>query len=399
MALEELHSNEEEATSCSTAEQTADDGRPAESPAPETASVPKARQPWNASEQAFWPKHAILGKAHLAEQNVQKWIATYGDKFDQLEFAFNYVAGQNRVHVVNEPSALPGDLWFVGDVHGDILALEAALSFIDSRAHQATIVFLGDLFDRFQYGLEVVMRVLALVIERPGKIFWIAGNHDDGLFFDNGAFSSKVLPSEFCQFLNQRKEYEDFGKWLVGFCKILPRALFLPDGLFVAHGGCPSFDMNTFGYSIDNVRQLQDLEDEKYLHAFIWNRLIPGQDDKSEPEVGKNDLIYFLGKMEKLTGIPAKRMLRGHDHCLESRHEFFESYYPQAPVLTIATMSAWYLGTEEFPPELDRSRRKAPITTPAVAKFRPGELPEVFTLEIPQAIVRQFHEVEELPSR
>jgi len=399
MALEELHNDEEKSNSCSTAEQTADDGRPAESPAQETVSFPDALQPWNASEQALWPKHAILGKAHQAEQDVQKWIATYGDKFDQLEFAFNYVAGQNRVHVVNDPSALPGDLWFVGDVHGDILALEAALSFIDSRAPQSTIVFLGDLFDRFQYGLEVVMRVLALVIERPGRIFWIAGNHDDGLFFDNGKFSSKVLPSEFCQFLNQRKEYEDFGKWLVGFCKILPRALFLPDGLFVAHGGCPSFDMNTFGYSIDDVKQLQDLEDEKYLHAFIWNRLIPGQDDKSEPEVGKNDLIYFLGKMEKLTGIPAKRMLRGHDHCLESRHEFFESYYPQAPVLTIATMSAWYLGTEEFPPELDRSRRKAPITTPAVAKFRPGELPEVFTLEIPQAIVRQFHEVEELPSR
>ena len=150
---------------------------------------------------------------------------------------------------------------------------------------------------------------------------------------------------------------------------------------------------------MDNVNQLQDLEKEKYLHTFVWNRLIPGQDDKSEPEVGKNDLIHFMRRMEEFTGIPVKRMLRGHDHCKETRHDFFESYYPDAPVLTLTTMSAWYLGTETTAPELDITLRKKSTTTPAIARFRNGELPKVFTIDIPISVVRQFHNVEDIPNQ
>ena len=42
--------------------------------------------------------------------------------------------------------------------------------------------------------------------------------------------------------------------------------------------------MNTFMHSIDEVNSLEELEDEKYLQSFIWNRIIPGQDDKGAPE-------------------------------------------------------------------------------------------------------------------
>lgn len=388
-------------------ETTAETAVPAETPAKEAPketatkedeaepakAVPKA---WNAFEKIQWPKFSILGKTRLAEQSVREWIATYGTKFDQFEFAFDFVAGQRRIHVVSDDMEVPSELWFVGDIHGDILALDAALSLIDSRAPHATILFLGDLFDRFEYGIDVVMRVIALIKERPGRIFWIAGNHDDGLFFDKNRFCSKVIPSEFCQFLNLHKEYEDFGKWLIEFCKILPRALFLPDGLFIAHGGCPSFDWNTFAHSIDDAKSIEDLENEKYLHSFIWNRVIPGQDDKSEPEVGKNDLIHFMERMRELTGLHVKRMLRGHDHCKETRHDFIDSYYPQVPVLTLSTMSAWYLGSGDTPPELNANMRNTPVTTPAIARYRYDELPEVFTLDIPLPIVQQFHKVEEL---
>ena len=114
--------------------------------------------------------------------------------------------------------------------------------------------------------------------------------------------------------------------------------------------------------------------------------------------MGKNDLLHFMEKMEKMSGIPVKRMLRGHDHCKENRHEFFESYYPQAPVLTLTTMSAWYLGNKDFPPERMVQLRKAPITTPAIAQYRHGQLPKVFTLDIPKSLVRQFHKVEDLPN-
>lgn len=355
--------------------------------------------PWNKSNSEIWPKSVILARAKQAEKNVREWISIYDRKFEQLEFAFNFIAGSNRVHVVNESREIPEELWFIGDLHGDILALDSALSYIDSHSISPTIVFLGDLFDRFEYGIEVIMRVISLIRERPGKILLIAGNHDDGLYFKEDRFFSKVKPAEFVDFLNTHNEYKEFGKWLIDFCEQLPRALFLPDGLFVAHGGCLSFSMDSFSHTIDSVKTLEELEKPEHLRTFIWNRIIPDQNDKSESEVGKNDLIHFMQAMSKLTGIPVKRMLRGHDHCRESRHQFFDYYYPEAPVLTLTTMSAWYLGTEDSAPELMRVMRKAPITTPAIARFRYDELPEVITLDIPRSVIEQFHRLEELSGK
>jgi len=364
---------------------------------PAVETTPAA--PWNLSNSEIWPKSVILARAKQAEKNVREWISIYDRKFEQLEFAFNFIAGNNRVHVVNESGDIPEELWFIGDLHGDILALDSALSYIDSHSISPTIVFLGDLFDRFEYGIEVIMRVISLIRERPGKILLIAGNHDDGLYFKEDRFFSKVIPAEFADFLNTHDEYKEFGKWLIDFCEQLPRALFLPDGLFVAHGGCLSFNMDSFSHVIDSVRSLEELEKPEHLRTFIWNRLIPNQNDKSEDEVGKNDLIHFMQAMEKLTGIPVKRMLRGHDHCRESRHQFFDHYYPEAPVLTLTTMSAWYLGTEDSAPELMNVMRKAPVTTPAIARFRYDELPEVITLDIPRSVVEQFHRLEELTGK
>ena len=360
---------------------------------------PPASLPWDISNSEIWPKSVILARAKQSEKNVREWISTYDRKFDQFEFAFNFTAGNNRVHVVYDTGEIPEDLWFIGDLHGDILALDSALSYIDSHSIAPTIVFLGDLFDRFDYGLEVVMRVISLVRERPGKILLIAGNHDDGLYFKDNRFSSKVKPAEFVDFLNTHDEYKEFGKWLIDFCEQLPRALFLPDGLFVAHGGCLSFSMDSFSHVIDSVKSLEELEKSEHLRTFIWNRIIPDQNDKSESEVGKNDLIHFMQTTGKMIGIPVKRMLRGHDHCRESRHQFFDYYYPEAPVLTLTTMSAWYLGTEDSAPELMRVMRKAPITTPAIAHFRYNELPEVITLDIPLSVVEQFHRLEKLTGK
>lgn len=368
-------------------------------PRTECPAMESPAAPWNISNSEIWPKSVILAKAKQAEKNVLEWISTYDRKFDQFEFAFNFTAGNNRVHVVYDTGEIPEDLWFIGDLHGDILALDSALSYIDSHSIAPTIVFLGDLFDRFDYGLEVVMRVISLVRERPGKILLIAGNHDDGLYFKEERFFSKVKPAEFVDFLNTHDEYKEFGKWLIDFCEQLPRALFLPDGLFVAHGGCLSFSMDSFSHVIDSVKSLEELEKSEHLRTFIWNRIIPDQNDKSESEVGKNDLIHFMQTMGKMIGIPVKQMLRGHDHCRESRHQFFDYYYPEAPVLTLTTMSAWYLGTEESAPELMRVMRKAPITTPAIAHFRYNELPEVITLDIPLSVVEQFHRLEKLTGK
>ena len=60
-------------------------------------------------------------------------------------------------------------LWIIGDLHGDVLALEAALALIgrwsdDAMTSPPNIVLLGDLFDDDGLGLELLLRVFDLIL-------------------------------------------------------------------------------------------------------------------------------------------------------------------------------------------------------------------------------------------
>jgi hypothetical protein len=80
----------------------------------------------------------------------------------------------------------PGPLDIIGDVHGEIDALEAVLQRIgqadSSRAARPHLVFLGDLVDRGPDSLAVVDRVAGLV--RDGRATCILGNHELNLLRD-----------------------------------------------------------------------------------------------------------------------------------------------------------------------------------------------------------------------
>ena len=143
-------------------------------------------------------------------------------------------------------------LWIVGDLHGDLLALEAALAAMRDQASQTgeakpRIVFLGDLFDDEGFGLEVLLRVFELIVDAPDRVCLIAGNHDEALSYDGVRFASSVSPSDFADFLNANLAHEWIeraGKLAVRLFARAPRALFFPDGLLVAHGGFPLVDLH-----------------------------------------------------------------------------------------------------------------------------------------------------------
>ncbi|MGZ9080495.1 MAG: metallophosphoesterase, partial [Burkholderiales bacterium] len=88
-------------------------------------------------------------------------------------------------------------LWFIGDLHGDLLALDAALALIKRESarenvERPRIVLLGDMFDDAGYGLETVLRIFELILERPQSVCLIAGNHDEALGYDGARFSATV---------------------------------------------------------------------------------------------------------------------------------------------------------------------------------------------------------------
>jgi len=278
------------------------------------------------------------------------------------------------------------NLWFVGDIHGDLLGLECVLDYIDAFPRDAPprIVFLGDLFDDGPLGYEVVLRVFRLLLKRPGRVCVLAGNHDEALARDGAVFRSSAWPSDFTDWLNEQSDNPlaaRLGGLIIEFFRGAPRALFLPDGLLVAHGGVVHVDL------LEGISSCEDLNQPLPLQDFVWTRLhpraprrIPNRTTRG-CEVGREDFERFCERMTEVLGQPVKRMVRGHDHVEgKERYGAFDRYVKN-PVLTINTM-CFRLPREVLGPQ-ERS--------PCLGRWRPGQLPEVHCLHVPERVIHQLY--------
>ena len=287
-----------------------------------------------------------------------------------------------QVSVVDAASPL----WIVGDLHGDLLALEAALTAMRDPAWQTgeekpRIVFLGDLFDDEGYGLEVLLRVFELIVDAPDRVCLIAGNHDEALSYDGVRFASSVAPSDFVDFLNANLAHEWIeraGKLVVRLFARAPRALFFPDGLLLAHGGFPLVDLHP------GLAQTGDWNDPLCLSDFVWTRAHPKARKKLPnrfsrgSQYGYEDFAAFCSLSAGL-GRPVTHMVRGHDH-VEERYAFYPAYWAH-PVVTTVALSR----------RLSRENFGSYERIPTMAQFVEGRLPRVYRLHIPAEIIREVY--------
>ncbi len=294
--------------------------------------------------------------------------------------------GSGHITVVPDDGTLgPVPFWFLGDIHGDLLGLETAIEYIDNKSPKSTIVFLGDLFDDEGFGLEVLLRVFQLIIERPGRVGYIVGNHDVSLRCAAGdptTFSSSVSPSDFADFLNERRMdtvISSVGQRAIQFFAAAPRAIFLPDGLIATHGGVPLVSR------LADLHTPADLERPECLQDFVWTRAherarkkIPNPSSKTS-EFGFEDFAQFCEYVSASLGIRARRMVRGHDH-FEAGHSAYERWVFNQCV-TVNTMSR----------RLPRDPFGAFHRTPCVARWTPENPLEIHQLVIPAKIVESFY--------
>jgi hypothetical protein len=281
-------------------------------------------------------------------------------------------------------------LWFIGDLHGDLLALEAALALAHANdtTHPPLLVFLGDLFDDGGHGLEVLLRVLELVAASPATVCVVAGNHDEALSLHEGRFRASVSPSDFADRLNVGADEwaTRAGALAVRLFATAPRAIFLPDGLLVAHGGFPLVDLHPA------LEETGDWNDPRMLSDFVWTRAHPRARRKLPnrasrgSQFGHEDFADFCALATRL-GRPVTHMVRGHDH-VDDRWAVYPAY-AQHPILTTVALSR-RLEREAFGPY---------VRVPTVARWVPGALPEVHRLHLPEAHVRAlFPEAVEMPA-
>ena len=304
------------------------------------------------------------------------------DRADGSDYAIR-VSEEN----VREP------VWIIGDLHGDFLALEAALALVRNHASEngtdrARIIFLGDLFDDGGFGLEVLLRVFELIVEAPELVCVVAGNHDEALSYDGIRFTSSVEPSDFTDFLNANLAHEWIeraGKLTVRLFARTPRALFFPDGLLIAHGGFPLVDLHP------RLLETGNWNDPACLADFVWTRAHPKARKKIPnrfsrgSQFGYKDFMAFCSLATKL-GRPVTHMVRGHDH-VEERYAIYPAYVAH-PILTTVALSR----------RLNRENLGSYERAPTLARFVKGALPQVYRLNIPANMIRDVYPQADLPA-
>lgn len=303
------------------------------------------------------------------------------------------------------PGAVQGNnIWVLGDVHGDFVALEAALSFITtfteiqreapnsekSPQHlpdPPLIILLGDLIDDGRHGHHVVSRIMTLMVENPARICLIAGNHDAALQWTGTEFTSNVVPAEYSEWLNQHiedgdEQYKELAQAYITLIDASLRGLLLPDGTLLAHGGVPHTDLHK------DITSLAGLNKENAFNDLIWNRLHPRAEFKypnrhrSGSEVGIDDFNAFCKILSNISGIEVTNMIRGHDHINDAaRYDVYESY--QNPkVLTINTMGHM----------LSRENLGPYFRSGCVAQLQSdGGMPCIYKLNVPDDVVSEFY--------
>ena len=346
---------------------------------------------WGDGENLFWDKLELNEPTDEEVKKLwQKLVELEGKQGLNLYFdRYRKAEKSNQRFIDFRELSGEIDLWMVGDLHGDILGLETVLNYVKKCSVEATrprvITFMGDLFDRGDFGHKVLFKVLTLIADDPASYALIVGNHDEGLMHADGQFSSSVQPAEFSEWLNTEESnspWRDLAIWAIEFFKKVPRAVLLPDGLLLAHGGVPHVDKH------EKIKTADDFDLDDVGMDFVWTRLHPDAKRKIPNRhsrgcsIGIEDFRDFTKKVEFIFDRKMIGIVRGHDH-LESRYAFFEKYeeFEKPFVLTINTIcyrqSAEVFGSNSRPA--------------IIAKWNSGIRPSVYSIAIPERTIEKTY--------
>jgi len=318
-----------------------------------------------------------------------------------LGFLFDECRGEGQSKIIkvdaeHDVDPAQHDIWFFGDIHGDLSGMLGAIKFAEKKSleveKEPLFVFLGDFTDRGPLDYLVLMKLYSMVLDEDlrKRMCIIAGNHDECLEYneDKEKFFATVEPAEFTDWLNSKSEKGDvwhrFGKTTIEFFKRMPRAVFLPDGLFFAHAGVPHIDLH------ESLNSPEKLNEKQCLDDFVWaraherapkrrpNRLTRGH------SFGRKDFYAFCEVARGILEQPVERMLRGHDHYLDG-HRHYEKY-EEKQMLT--------LNTRCIQPDT-MGGPYAPCL--CVARWVRDALPKVYQIEAPEEATKKVYTPPETP--
>lgn len=257
--------------------------------------------------------------AVLAELERRLLMPSADKPFPLLHFA----QAQKVARLTPEQVGAMEDWFFIGDLHGDFYALHTLLRQAQALRPDCRILFLGDMVDRGDLPFECIFLLLEWGLRHPGRLAWIAGNHDIAFSHDaHGVFRSVVSPAELLTQLNTNDTFAGtrrrIGQFFVKMAQGLPRALLFPDGLLATHGGFPLSDLHAQGQAAaDEQAYLAWLNSEACLKDFTWSRI--NRAPKKLPDRYSSGSQYGFKDFEafcqlKPEWFPVTHMVTGHEH-------------------------------------------------------------------------------------
>ena len=207
-------------------------------------------------------------------------------------------------------------VFFLGDVHGDRVALEGVLAAIRTLAPQGgRIVVLGDVVDRGKASLACLLRLCQGMEDTRFPVTLLLGDHEEALAWkeEQGGWVSSVTCSHFAQELREDPRAQAWGQSLVAWLQRQPRLLFFPSGIFAAHGGVPQQDL------LPRLTSRQSLALPEILQDFLWNRLTDARRKRPFRETrgtdfGRENLLAFCRQAATVLSFPPRLLLCGHQH-------------------------------------------------------------------------------------
>lgn len=259
---------------------------------------------------------------------------SHSDRAEDLVALLTHVrerAYPEKPVVVSLPKTGTG--FFIGDLHGDIAALEEILRITNFEERLAnnedvTMIFMGDYVDRGKDSIAVLVRVFRLLLDHPDNVIVLRGNHETDFGFN--------------YFMGFRKEVmtgrnDEEGKIL--YKNFHETFDYLPliaygdtNGIVAMHGALP-----TEGLVYASMTYLAQIliTNQRFKQSVMWSDVvIGGKERRSWKRLFKGHARPVSEVEINLAKVGATFMFRGHSHTIRGCHAVSRS------VMTVISANA-----------------------------------------------------------
>lgn len=210
---------------------------------------------------------------------------------------------------------MPRELVVVGDLHGDLTALERILErtkpdgFFENPDNK--IVFLGDYVDRGKNSIGVLATLLELQSNHPDSVVLMRGNHEAPNLFP---FDSHTLQREM---YTQMSQGDEIYRKVLSLFDLLPVLTLVKDRIILVHGGLP-IHVPSSGKDVRETIIQAARVDPRFMEELLWNDPKDKIANQGAWEKSRRSYGFHYGEsitVDWLKLLRARVVVRGHEPC------------------------------------------------------------------------------------